>query len=79
MRRWLIVAGVFYVACTVVFTWPLPAHLGTHVRAAPVYGMSDLHLHLWTLAWVARTVARNRSTSRASKSLRRSRRFTVKK
>ena len=59
MRRWLLGASVFYVACTVLFTWPLPAHLGTHVRATPVYGMSDLHLHLWTLAWVARTVVRD--------------------
>ena len=42
-------AGVFYAACTVLFTWPLPAHLATHVRATPMYGMSDLHLHLWTL------------------------------
>jgi hypothetical protein len=59
VRRWLVGAGVFYAACTVLFTWPLPAHLATHVRATPMYGMSDLHLHLWTLAWVARAVVRD--------------------
>ncbi len=59
MKRWLVGAGVFYTACTVLFTWPLPAHLTTHVRATPVYGLSDLHLHLWTLAWVARAVVRD--------------------
>jgi hypothetical protein len=59
LRRWLVGAGLFYLACTAVLTWPLPAHLATHVRAAPAYGLSDVHLHLWTLAWVARAVVRD--------------------
>jgi hypothetical protein len=59
VRRWLAGAGVFYAVCTILLTWPLPAHLATHVRAAPAYGLSDLHLHLWTLAWVARAVVRD--------------------
>jgi hypothetical protein len=59
VSRWLVGAGLFYTACTAVLTWPLPAHLATHIRAAAVYGLSDLHLHLWTLAWVARTVVRD--------------------
>lgn len=59
MSRWLVGAGLFYTACTAVLTWPLTAHLTTHVRATPVYGMADLHLHLWTLAWMARAVVRD--------------------
>ena len=59
MSRWLLGAGLFYTACTAVLTWPLPVHLATHVRAAPAYGISDVHLHLWTLAWVSRTILRD--------------------
>ena len=59
MRRWLFAAALFYVACTVVLTWPLPAHLGTHARATPSYGLSDVHLHMWTLAWISRAIVRD--------------------
>jgi hypothetical protein len=59
LSRWLVGAGLFYTACTVVLTWPLPVHLATHARAAAAYGLSDVHLHLWTLAWVARAVVRD--------------------
>lgn len=57
--RWLAAAGAFYAACTLAFTWPLPRHWTTHVRAAPAFGVSDVDLHLWTLAWVARALARD--------------------
>jgi hypothetical protein len=59
VTRWLLGAGLFYTACTAVFTWPLPAHLVTHARAAPAYGLLDVHLHLWTLAWVSRAIVRD--------------------
>jgi hypothetical protein len=59
LRRWLAGAFLFYVACTVALTWPLPAHLGTHARAATSYGLSDVHLHMWTLAWISRAIVRD--------------------
>jgi len=59
LRRWLAGAGLFYVACTAVLTWPLPANLGTHARATTAYGLSDVHLHLWTLAWISRAMLRD--------------------
>jgi len=55
---WLAGAAALYGAYTVAFTWPLVIHAGDHVRAAPIFGWVDLDLHLWTLAWVCRTIVR---------------------
>jgi hypothetical protein len=57
--RWLAAAGMLYTLHTVAFTWPLLLAAGDHVRAAPPWGRIDLDLHLWTLAWVSRTVVRD--------------------
>jgi hypothetical protein len=51
--RWLVAATGLYVAWTVVFTWPLCRVAATHLPATQGFGWVDLHLHLWTLAWVS--------------------------
>ena len=56
--RWVPAAALVYTAYIVVYSWPLPAELGDHLRAAPVWGAIDLDLHMWTLAWVCRTIVR---------------------
>lgn len=47
-RRGLLVT-LFFVALTIVFTWPLPAQLGTHQLGRG----TDPDLYMWTLGWNA--------------------------
>jgi hypothetical protein len=57
--RWLAAAGLVYTAYVVAYTWPLPVEATDHLRSVPIWGVIDLDLHMWTLAWVSRAVVRD--------------------